>query len=711
VISLRLGRQGRIWTGVLLLAAAGSPGFAQQEAVPPPAFELPAAIEVPLAWRLDYDLCEPETAVRDAQASAIYVSNVCGFSKDGHGFLTKVSDSGEILERFWADGLDAPAGLAIEGRTLWAVDIDVVRGFDLDTAKPTTTLTFPAEFAVRALNDLAIAPDGTIYVSDSGQRAIYRLRNGKPERFVQDDRLEFANGLLLERGLLWAGSGSGLYTVNLGTGAIGGPVGPPLLTDIDGIESDGSRGLLVSIVGGDVWHLPENGPLEIFTTPGLASSNLGCFPEIGLIVVPTGTDGTLLAFRFPPPPPAPASGTALTPHPVRSAVPTTVRIATFNVRELSTAKLEAVDAAGFGTDPQLRAAAEIVRRVRPDILVLQEIDHDVRQPDDLTLNGRRFVERYLAAETASEGSAGSAPLDYPYLYAAPSNTGIPSGQDLNNDGQVAGPDQVGDRTYGEDSFGFGLYPGQFATILLSRYPIRGDEARTFQLFRWSALPGNHIPSDFYSPEEVEILRLSSKSHWDVPVEIGPTTLHLWISHPTPPVYDGPEDRNGRRNYDEVAFWLAYLDGEPALVDDAGLTGGWTGGSGGDDPFLIVGDLNADTEKGDAFEVDGKRAIERLLDDPRLEDTAPFLHSTGALVERAREATEPEHAGAPDFPERATAVFLGGMRIDYLLPSRDLGVEAGGVFWPSPDEDPEGARLAEAASDHRLVWLDLRVPRR
>jgi len=706
VISRPSKAVGLLMGGLLLVPS----GFAAAAQVPPPpAFELPEATEVPLAWRLDYDLCEPETAVRDPENGAIYVSNVCGFSKDGHGFLTKVSDRGEILERFWADGLDAPAGLAVVGRTLWVVDVDVVRGFDLDTAEPTSTWTFPADFAVRALNDLAIAPDGTIYASDSGQRAIYRLKDGKAEIFVRDDRLEFANGLLLGQGILWAGSGKGLFTVNLATGAIGGPVGPPQLADVDGIESDGSGGLLLSIVGGDVWHLPANGPLEILTTPGLASSNLGYFPEIGLVVVPTGADGTLLALPFPPPPAAVSAAA-----PRKAAVPTAVRIATFNVRELSTDKLDAIDESGFGVDSQLRAAAEIVRRVRPDILVLQEIDHDLGRPEDLTLNGRRFVERYLKApptERGTDGGAeGSAPLDYPYLYAAPSNTGVLTGHDLDNDGQVAGPDEVGDPRFGGDSFGFGLYPGQFATILLSRYPIRGDEARTFQLFRWAALPGNHIPREFYSPEEVEILRLSSKSHWDVPLEIGAATLHLWISHPTPPVYDGPEDRNGRRNYDEVAFWLAYLDDEPALVDDAGRAGGWAREGHGNNPFLLVGDLNADPAKGDAFEPNGERAIERLLGDPRLHDTAPFLHSTGSLVERARDATAPEQAGPPDYPERATAVFLGGMRIDYLLPSRDIEVVDGGVFWPSPEEDPEGARLADMASDHRLAWLDLRVPR-
>jgi hypothetical protein len=154
--------------------ALALPGYsAAAEPPPPPATELPEAIEVPLAWRLDYDLCEPETAVRDAQEGAIYVSNVCGFSKDGHGFLTQVSDRGEILERFWVDGLDAPAGLAIQGRTLWVVDIDVVRGFDLDTAEQIATLTFPADFGVR----LRLQPASHLPAEGRQGRA---LRPGRP---------------------------------------------------------------------------------------------------------------------------------------------------------------------------------------------------------------------------------------------------------------------------------------------------------------------------------------------------------------------------------------------------------------------------------------------------------------------------------------------------------------------------------------------------
>ena len=366
--------------------------------------------------------------------------------------------------------------------------------------------------------------------------------------------------------------------------------------------------------------------------------------------------------------------------PSTSSVPERLRVALFNVRELSTEKLETVDADGLGSDPQLLAAAEIVRRVAPDILVLQEIDHDYRSPEDLELNARRFLSSYL------DGA------DFPHIFAAPCNTGIPSGHDLNDDGRPAGPADVGGREYGEDCFGFGRYPGQYSMALFSRFPIDTTGVRTFQRFLWRDLPGNHIPAEFYSPAEIDDLRLSSKSHWDVPVRIGDRVLHLWISHPTPPGFDGEEDRNGRRNFDEIALWRAYLDNEPALYDDQGGRGGYAL----DEPFLIAGDLNSDPRSDSAL-YDGRQSIDLLLAHPRIQDTGDLCTSDGA-AEAADEAAVS--------PERSTAVFRDGMRIDYLLPSTGLGVLDGGVYWPAAATDPEGHGLADAASDHRLVWIDL-----
>lgn len=350
--------------------------------------------------------------------------------------------------------------------------------------------------------------------------------------------------------------------------------------------------------------------------------------------------------------------------------PATVRVATFNIQELSTARLTAVDGAGTGLDPQAVAAARVILHARPDILVLNEIDYDWEHPDEPALNARRFADAYLVSGPDS--------IQYPYAYAAPSNTGLLTGLDLNGDGLIASDSDRGTREHGDDSFGFGTYPGQYSMAVLSRFPLDADGARTFQRFPWADLPGNHMPPGHLTPEAEVVFRLSSKSHWDLPVVIGQDTLRLWISHPTPPVFDGPEDRNGRRNFDEIMFWVLYVEGNGRLVDDAGEPGGYRSWA----PFVIAGDLNA--RPGDeAVVYDGVSAIDQLLEHPRIQD--------------------------PDSTNRATASWLDGVRVDYVLPSADLAVAAVGVVDPRATANPTIARAAEAASDHRLVWVDIVWP--
>ena len=75
---------------------------------------------------------------------------------------------------------------------------------------------------------------------------------------------------------------------------------------------------------------------------------------------------------------------------------------------------------------------------------------------------------------------------------------------------------------------------------------------------------------------------------------------------------------------------------------------------------------------------------------------------------ARDSANAGQRGDPaldtaDWPE---ADGPGNLRVDLVLPSRDLTLRASGVLWPAP-----GAPLAEAvaaASRHRLVWVDVEV---
>ena len=189
-------------------------------------------------------------------------------------------------------------------------------------------------------------------------------------------------------------------------------------------------------------------------------------------------------------------------------------------------------------------------------------------------------------------------------------------RDRNNNGTIGG---------GDDAFGFGAFVGQFGMVVYSKYPILADQARTFQHYLWKDMPGALLPddpataapADWYSPEEQAVFRLSSKSHWDLPIEIGRRTVHFLVSHPTPPTFDGAEDRNGTRNHDEIRFWADYIGGRGRssyIYDDEGRYGGLRPGT----PFVIAGDQNADPFDGDSVE----DAILQLLDHPRINATNP-----------------------------------------------------------------------------------------
>jgi hypothetical protein len=341
---------------------------------------------------------------------------------------------------------------------------------------------------------------------------------------------------------------------------------------------------------------------------------------------------------------------------------------------------------------QAKNVAEVIQRVRPDVLLINEFDFD---PRAVAL----FHDNFLQVS-----QNGSAPIKYRYSFIAPSNTGIPTGKDLDNNGSVGG---------GNDAFGFGAFPGQFGMVVYSKYPIATDDVRTFQLFRWKDMPGNLIPTPFYSPDEVDILRLSSKSHWDIPIEIGKKTVHFLVAHPTPPVFDGPEDRNGRRNFDEIRFWADYISPGKSdyIYDDEGVRGGLKPG----ELFVIAGDQNSDPLDGDSI----PGAAQQLLDHP-LVNTTKTPESAGAVEAAALQGgANATHRSDPRFD---TADFAdgapGNLRADYVLPRKNLKIVDSGVFWPvqaSPffrltgvfDGAQWGPVGGFPTSDHRMVWVDVR----
>lgn len=367
--------------------------------------------------------------------------------------------------------------------------------------------------------------------------------------------------------------------------------------------------------------------------------------------------------------------------------PVALRVATFNVSMDASNYLAAEELPHKGASalrdalaqqhPQIQAIAEIVQHTRPDVLVLNEFDY-VDQQHGVDV----FKRDYLAVS-----QNGESPIDYPYVYIAPVNTGVPSPYDLSGDGEATGT--------GNDAWGFGFYPGQYGMAVLSKYPIQTDAVRTFQMFKWKDMPGALAPlkpgtsEPFYSAEAWQEFRLSSKSHWDVPIAVKQHTLHVLVSHPTPPVFDGKENRNGRRNHDEIRFWADYI--QPHLSDYIYDDNGNFGGLGENQAFVIAGDLNASVESDD--NVPG--AIAQLLEHPKVNAEITPESRGGA-------------AHSPDNPQASTHTAGWRKRADYVLPSvAGISLIQAGVFWPEPNAaKAELVRNREVSSDHRLVWIDI-----
>jgi hypothetical protein len=390
------------------------------------------------------------------------------------------------------------------------------------------------------------------------------------------------------------------------------------------------------------------------------------------------------------------AGTAVLPAAAADRRGRTVRFATFNASLNRAAQGALVTDLSTPDNAQARNVAETIQRVDPDVLLINEFDYD-----EHGTAVRLFLRNYLAV-----GHNGSRPIRFPYHLTGPVNTGVASGVDL--DGKNGAVTTPGSDAYGQDAFGYGFFPGQYGMVVLSKYPIGTRAVRSFQHFLWKDMPENVMPPGYYSDEARSIFRLSSKSHWDVPVRIGHETVHFLVSHPTPPTFDGTEDRNGRRNHDEIRLWADYIGGlrrSAYLYDDEGVRGGLRPGA----RFVIAGDLNADPLDGDSY----GHAVRQLLDHPAVNlPVTPPASAGGVEAARLQGGANASQTGDPaydtgDFSDTAP----GNLRVDHILPSKGLTPGANGVFWPTSD-DPlyrlVGDGTTVVTSDHRMVWQEVRV---
>lgn len=305
-----------------------------------------------------------------------------------------------------------------------------------------------------------------------------------------------------------------------------------------------------------------------------------------------------------------------------------------------------------GEDDEILSAIDHILKTTPDVLVLTGIDTD--------FDGH--AARALARALTQVGAA------YPYVFSDISNAGLSTGRDLDKDGRLG---------QAKDAQSYGDFHGQGGLAVLSRVPIAADNIIDFSTLLWRDVPQARLPADFYDAGDLDVLRLSSTNHWDVPVMWGETPIHMLTFYATTPAFDGDEDRNGLRNADEIALWRHYLDGQ---LDRAAP----------DAPFVVIGDANLDPHDGDGHMAE----MQALLADPRLQDPRPRSVHAKSIANEAYTGDAALDTADWDDP------VPGNLRVDYVLPSADLQVIDAGVSWSSAS-NRDGTLFR-----HGLVWVDI-----
>jgi sugar lactone lactonase YvrE len=141
-----------------------------------------------------------EAVRHDPMADVYLVANINGDATDAddNGFISRVSPEGEILELKWIDGatgdftLNAPKGMTFMFNLLLVADIDHVRVFNRTNGAHMADWPIPGAVF---LNDIAVGPNGALYVTDTGTNTLYRFDDGTPVVVASGEEFGNPNGV------------------------------------------------------------------------------------------------------------------------------------------------------------------------------------------------------------------------------------------------------------------------------------------------------------------------------------------------------------------------------------------------------------------------------------------------------------------------------------------------------------------------------------
>jgi len=282
-----------LFFSILLLTACGDSGssITETETKTGPSATVPKPVE---RWQSDTTLTTVESVYYDDAGQRFFVSNIEAgpWEFDGQGSIGILNLDGTVENARWVTGLNAPKGMGLHDGKLYAADLNAV--VEIDVATGTLTARHAIEGAT-GLNDIDIAADGTIYVSDSKTGKVHRGRPGAWTTVVEG--MGRPNGVLVTSGGILLGDTGNKNLSRLL------PDGKREIL-VKGVEPDGivalrDGGYIVSRWGGEIHHISADWKANsIFTSPDEKdkTADIAYWPEENVLLVPTFFGNRVVAY-------------------------------------------------------------------------------------------------------------------------------------------------------------------------------------------------------------------------------------------------------------------------------------------------------------------------------------------------------------------------------------------------------------------------------
>ena len=246
-------------------------------------------------WELNSGFDVPESAFFNSNDNTIYVSNIVGkFDvKDSIGYISKINLKGEMIQKEWVKGLNGPKGMHFTKSKLFITDEDRVLEIGVPSGKILKEYKNPLS---KDLNDITIAANGKVYVTDSGSDCLFVVGKDALEVFIQSPEIKGMNGIFSDGNEIYIGAGGKLLSIDANTKSI-----KVLATDagyMDGLLKINKNTFITSNLSNTIQLIVLGKTPEKLLVSKIQAADLGYIPSLKLLLVPTFSENQLVAYKL-----------------------------------------------------------------------------------------------------------------------------------------------------------------------------------------------------------------------------------------------------------------------------------------------------------------------------------------------------------------------------------------------------------------------------